>query len=197
MRTLHAGWLGAHVYVQLALMLALHVRVLLHPTLVFHGWLLPADGLPRPLILGRRWLRLWTSVHALQDIVRAHFRVWASLSCVWRPSCHALRLAPLSRRAKFVAANGWPASDAGRRSKQLKVPEGWKVAMQMGSTWCIGLGGGRDIPGCMGGPCMRGGPPMGRGGPWPGPGIITAGGMGSPAMLAPGICIAAFRQKRS
>lgn len=83
MRALHAGVLGAHVCVQLALMLALHVRVLLHPTLVFHGWLLPADGLPRPLILGRQWLRLWTSVHDLQDIVRAQSWMWASLSCVW------------------------------------------------------------------------------------------------------------------
>ena len=35
---------------------------------------------------------------------------------------------------------------------------------------------------------------MGRGGPCPGPGIIIAGGMGSPDMLALGICIPAFRQ---
>lgn len=36
---------------------------------------------------------------------------------------------------------------------------------------------------------------MGRGGPCPGPDIIIAGGMGSPAMLALGICIPAFRQE--
>lgn len=122
------------------------------------------------------------------------------------PPCHVYG-DPLTMRCAWLLCQGeynllqpmagprHVVQDAGRRSKQLKIPEGWKVAMQMGNTWCIGLGGGRDIPGCMGGPCMRGGPPMGRGGPWPGPGIIIAGGMGSPAMLAPGICIPAFRQK--
>ena len=47
------------------------------------------------------------------------------------------------------------------------------------------------MPGCMEGLGMRAGPPMG---PCLGPGIIMAGGMGRPAMPAPGICIPASRR---
>ena len=50
------------------------------------------------------------------------------------------------------------------------------------------------MPGCMEGPGMRAGPPMGLTGPCLGPGIIMAGGMGRPAMPAPGICIPAGRR---
>ena len=50
------------------------------------------------------------------------------------------------------------------------------------------------MPGCPDSPGMRGGPPMGPRGPCLGPGIIMAGGMGRPAIPAPGICIPAVRR---
>lgn len=50
----------------LALMLALHVRVL-EPSLLLHKWLLPADWLPRPLVLRWRQLRLLRSLHTLHQ----------------------------------------------------------------------------------------------------------------------------------
>lgn len=59
-------------------------------------------------------------------------------------------------------------------------------------TWCIARGGGgRGISCCMGGPCMRCEPPIGPCGPCLCPCITMAGGMGSPAILAPGICMPA------
>lgn len=58
--------LGAHVGVQLALMLALHVQVLEPMLLFLHRGMLPADRLPRPLIV--LWRGLLTPLHTLQGL---------------------------------------------------------------------------------------------------------------------------------
>lgn len=57
--------LRAHVPVRMVLMRALHVGVW-RPMLWLHRGLLPANWLPRPLIMHGRQLRLLSSLHALQ-----------------------------------------------------------------------------------------------------------------------------------
>ena len=70
----------AHVRVRLALMQALHLGVW-RPMLWLPMGLLPANRLSRPQILHRRWLRLLSSLHALQRSLALDLALLRTIAC--------------------------------------------------------------------------------------------------------------------